>query len=120
MWNNECLKLKYFSKDEFVMGSDNVYNYMNPSFLLILDKLREEIGFPIKINSSYRNKEYNASIGGVKNSKHIESIAVDIACLDSKERAYIVAHALLLGLTVGVAKTFLHIDNRENQILFTY
>jgi len=112
--------MKYFKDDEFVMGEEIVYSKMNRQFLSLLDALRENVGFPLKINSSYRSKEYNDHVGGAKDSQHLKGIAVDIACFDSKERAYIVAHALLLGLTVGVAKTFLHIDNRENQILFTY
>jgi len=102
------------------MGEEIVYSKMDRQFLTLLDALREKVGFHLKINSSYRTEEYNDFVGGVKGSLHCVGKAVDIACLDSKERAYIVAHALLLGLTVGVAKTFLHIDNRENQILFTY
>ena len=112
--------MKYFKKEEFTMGSVNVFHKMDSDFLALLDELRDRCGFGLKINSSYRDIAYNSSIGGAKSSKHIEGIAVDLACTDSHKRAIIVKNALELGLTVGVAKTFVHVDSREGQIMFTY
>jgi uncharacterized protein YcbK (DUF882 family) len=112
--------MKYFDDSEFVMGEEVVFNKMDLTLLTLLDTLRENIGEPLRINSSYRSHEYNKSIGGAKNSQHLYGKAVDIHCDNSILRAKIVGHALLLGMTVGVAKTFVHVDVRENQILFTY
>ena len=110
----------HFDKSEFTQGRLNVFDKMQPDFLDKLDKLRGLCGFALVINSSYRSPQYNASIGGSKGSKHMEGIAVDLACTDSSKRAKIVLNALHLGLTVGVAKTFIHVDNRVGQIMFTY
>lgn len=114
------MALRYFTEDEFVMGNKNVYLKMNDIFLLEIDELRHQLKLPIKINSSYRTKEYNAQIGGSKNSMHLQGRAVDVHCIDGIYRQKIVKEALMLGFTVGVAKTFIHLDNRETQILFTY
>lgn len=103
-----------------MMGGLNVFHLMNQRFLSKLDELRELVDEPLTINSSYRTKAYNESIGGSSRSKHIEGIAVDIACDNATLRAKIVKKALSLGLTVGPAKTFVHVDNRDNQILFVY
>lgn len=112
--------MKYFSEEEFIMGRVNVFNKMNTKLLTLLDQLREDVGFALKINSSYRSKKHNEQIGGAKFSKHLTGQAVDISCKSSHDRAIIVGCALRLGLTVGIAKTFVHIDNREEQIMFTY
>ncbi len=112
--------MKYFKESEFVMGDEIVFDKMDELFLELLDTLRDEVGFPIKLNSTYRSKEYNKKIGGAKASKHLLGIAADLACTDSTKRAKIVYTALDLGLTVGVAKTFIHIDDRDNQIMFSY
>ena len=112
--------MKYFKDNEFKMGDEIVFSKMNTQFLTLLDVLRENVNFPLKINSSFRSEEYNESIGGALQSQHLLGKAVDLHCTDSTLRAIIVGHALLLGLSVGVAKTFVHIDNRSNQLLFTY
>lgn len=112
--------LKYFSKDEFVMGANNVFDHMNEEFLLKLDNLRHESKKPILITSSYRSPEYNKKVGGSTGSMHLFGRAVDITCPNSTYRAAIMKTALSQGLTVGVMKDALHIDDRDNQIVFHY
>jgi len=102
------------------MGDINVFEKMDVKLLNNLDSLRELCGFPLKINSSYRSEEYNEKIRGAKNSQHLLGKAVDIYCIDATKRKEIVKNALNLGFSVGVAKTFVHIDVRELQLLFTY
>lgn len=43
-----------------------------------LDSVREEYGYPIKVNSGFRSAEVNAKVGGAKNSAHLEGLAADI------------------------------------------
>ena len=112
--------LRYFSKSEFTMGGENVYHMMDDIFLATLDTLRHNAGILMTITSSYRSPEYNASVGGASKSMHLQGRAVDIACSDSHDRMIIIKEALELGLTVGVASSFLHIDDRDYQIVFTY
>ena len=108
----------YFDESEFRMGGLIVFDKMDTAFLVKLDTLRGRCGFPFILNSTYRSPEYNTSIGGAPNSKHMEGIAADIQCIGSKERAILVKNALDLGLTVGVYKNFVHVDNRDDQIMF--
>jgi len=112
--------MRYFKDAEFIMDGEVVYSKMQSQFLALLDQLRGEVGEPLLINSSYRSEEYNEQIGGVKNSMHVHGRAVDLHCDNSRLRAKIVRVALSLGLTVGVNSTFIHVDNRDNQIMFTY
>jgi uncharacterized protein YcbK (DUF882 family) len=110
--------MKYFDESEFKMGETVVFDKMDPTFLSKLDELRGLCGFPFILNSTYRSPEYNASVGGAPNSKHMEGIAADIQCVGSVARARLVKHALNLGLTVGVYKNFVHVDNRSRQLMF--
>lgn len=43
-----------------------------------LDRVRDEYGYPIKVNSGFRSAEVNAKVGGAKNSAHLEGLAADI------------------------------------------
>ena len=43
-----------------------------------LQALRDAVGEPIHINSSYRPPDYNKKIGGEKNSQHLTASAADI------------------------------------------
>ena len=102
------------------MGSANVYDKMNPLFLNRLNALRGRLDHPMIITSSYRSKEYNKAIGGSKNSKHMQGIAVDVKCTDGDFRMRLVREAIDMGFTVGVGKNFVHLDTRLNQIVFGY
>ena len=112
--------MRYFDKEEFRMGNEIVFDEMQKELLQLLDDLRDLVNEPLHINSSYRSLEYNQSIGGSKNSQHLIGNAVDLHCTNGLLRMKIVENALALGLTCGVAKTFVHIDNRLNQIVFAY
>ena len=44
----------------------------------ILQDIREEFGYPIKVNSAFRTKQVNDAVGGVDNSYHLRGRAADI------------------------------------------
>lgn len=44
----------------------------------ILEPARKDILCAIRINSGYRNPEYNAAVGGVEHSQHMQGCAADI------------------------------------------
>ena len=102
------------------MGDENVFSQMDLDLLHRIDILRECIGEPLIITSSYRTQEYNNEIGGSRKSMHLQGRAVDFYCNDGALRLKIVESAIKLGMSVGVARNFVHVDNRENQIVFTY
>ena len=121
--------MRYFKESEFKMGKELVFDKMNVNFLCLLDDLRELVNEQLHVNSSYRSIDYNEKVQKEANknykpysskSKHMEGIAVDLKCNNGALRLKIVENALALGLTCGVAKSFVHIDNRISQIVFAY
>jgi len=110
----------FFKESEFVMGSEKVFNMMNSDFLILLDELRKRVNEPLIVTSSYRSIDYNKAVGGASKSQHLIGNAADLACNNGILRAKILFHALELGLTCGVAKGFIHLDNRKLKIVFTY
>lgn len=91
--------------------------YYNLQKLAIqLQVLRDYIGKPIKINSGYRSPNYNASIGGVKNSQHILGKAADITVKGFKPSvlAYHIEQLIYKGEMlqggIGIYNGFVHYD----------
>ncbi|MEM8845369.1 MAG: D-Ala-D-Ala carboxypeptidase family metallohydrolase, partial [Pseudomonadota bacterium] len=99
-----------------------------------LDHLRESYGKPMHLTSAARSKAYNQIIGGHPKSLHVYDApyhntggccAVDVRIHNSIERAELVRLALQMNFSVGVNKTFIHIDDRTlilgmPQALFLY
>lgn len=112
------MKLRHFKPEEFKMGREIVFDKMNTDFLLKLDELRERCDISLVINSSYRSVEYNSSVKGSTNSMHLLGRAVDIKCYDSITRLKILKNALELGLTCGIYKTWIHVDDRNGQLVY--
>lgn len=108
---------KYFTEDEMKCKGSGKCE-MDPKFMVMLDALRKKFGKPIIITSGYRSPEYNISIGGSKNSAHVQGKAADIAV--SHADAYkIVGIAIELGFTgIGVSQKgggrFIHVDTADN------
>lgn len=76
-------------------------------------------GVPITINSAFRSPEYNAHIGGAKQSQHVFGRALDIqhktlraSMLFAKIREFQRDGALPLLGGLGSYRTFVHIDVR--------
>lgn len=80
-------------------------------FLNALQKLRNQIGKPLKINSAHRCIGRNRDVGGSRNSQHL-TLAVDID-LEGHDRIDLYHRAEKLGFNgIGRYKTFIHIDRR--------
>lgn len=114
--------MKYFQPYEFKMGKEQVFDKMDTEFLNQLDEVRNRFGYPIRITSSYRSKEYNDSIGGAPKSMHCKGRAVDIYMTNytGLQRWKLIGILKDMKLTAGIAKTFIHVDNRDNPSLFGY
>lgn len=115
--------LKYFMPSEFekcVPKCD--ISQMNPDFLQRLDAARSLSGIVFKLNSAFRSSEYDKSKGRTGKGFHTLGRAVDVACTDSASRLKIIAACFHCGLTCGISKRFIHIDDRDpaNPIAFLY
>ena len=83
------LGLNFFSGREFTpywnRERNGVKNEVPPTAiwpnivptLVILERLREDLGSPIFLLSTYRSEDYNRAVGGVRNSQHVQFRAID-------------------------------------------
>ena len=86
-----------------------------------LQLIRDAYGKPMPINSGIRCPAWNYHSEGKSLSFHLPSqscLAADIGVSDRRGKIFIVSMALELGLSVGVYRTFIHIDRRPAQVIF--
>ena len=129
--------LKYFTEDELKCPSGNIVKLAD-GFGQKLDDLREIFNRPMVLTSACRTKAHLQSLflrgyPASKNSFHLidnpkygtDTCAVDVSTYDGVYRKELIRVALSENWTVGVARTFLHIDRRSDytdlpQIVYTY
>lgn len=83
-------------------GLDNIPDDMNVIRNLVrlsefLQIIRNELQLPIIVNSGYRSKEVNESVGGVLSSYHVKGLAADIKCEDM-DKLLAVLHSHLMDI----------------------
>lgn len=113
-------QLRYFKPQEFKMDGVVVFDKMDPGFLKKLDECRHQSGVSMSPSSSFRTPEKNKAVGGSFYSLHLLGRAVDVPVSNGSDRCKIVRAALSLGLSVGIMENAIHLDDREDQILFHY
>lgn len=72
------LVLKHFSAEELLVHAERPGNCVPPTQIAhnidcvaaLVDHMREDLGFAIKINSGFRSPEYNKKVGGRRLSQH--------------------------------------------------
>ena len=124
-------KYKNFTSTEFdspdLKGSGE---NMKDEFMDLLQEARTIAETPFRITSGFRTQSYHDDLGrrGYKTSKgrsaHQDGYAADISCKDSKKRWLIINSLLLAGFNrIGIAATFLHVDNspvKTSNCIWTY
>lgn len=81
-----------------------------PVALDCLQRLRDLVGGPVRLNSAYRDPLYNARIGGAPASQHKAGTAFDVA-IGNYDRGWLAGRARAAGFTgFGYYRTFLHVD----------
>ena len=106
------MKLNNFKLYEFdspdVKGSGQ---FMDETFLSMIDEARTLANIPFKINSGYRTEKHNKKVGGVKGSSHTRGFAADIKCVDANSRFIILEALISVGFNrIGIYKRFIHCD----------
>lgn len=79
------------------------------------DKIRDELGHAISVNSGYRCKKYNRSIGGALFSQHCKGTALDLNVGFSGSwalKVWAIAKTISGIGGVGIYDTFCHVDTR--------
>ena len=103
---------KYFKIEDFDC-KETGENEISKDFIHALDQLREACKFPFIITSGYRSKEHSVEKRKQNPGTHAQGIAADIKVSGGAQRLSIVKHASAMGMSVGVAKTFVHVDIRK-------
>ena len=129
--------LKYFTEEELQCPSAKIVKLAD-DFGQKLDDLRELLDRPMALTSACRTsahinwlleRGYPASANSfhlIDNPKYgTDTCAVDVSVPDSEYRKELIKVALQEGWTVGVAKSFIHIDKRSDytelpQIVYVY
>jgi len=99
--------MKYFEKSEF-----NEFDKMDAKLLEMLDALRENYGYPIKLTSTYRSPDHPIEAKKAKPGEHAHGAAVDIACIGGEATFKLVKAAIETGFTrVGISRknNFVHV-----------
>jgi len=99
--------MKYFEESEF-----SEFNKMDPVLLAMLDDLREEYGYPIKLTSTYRSPDHPIEAKKSKPGEHAYGAAVDIACVGGEATFKLVKAAIEIGFTrIGISRknNFVHV-----------
>ena len=107
---------KNFKVSEFTCKCGCGFNNVDQRLMDMAQKIRDDLGVAIKINSGCRCAKHNAKVGGVKNSTHTRGFAADLSCslgakaiLKSVQKLY--AEGKLNDLSFCKEyKTFIHID----------
>ena len=101
-----------FYRDEFACkcgcGSDDI----DMELVSLLQEVREEYGFSIKITSAVRCESHNSSdkVKGSSTSAHLSGYAADLYC-DNASRRYLLLSILFTKFTrIGVYDNFFHVD----------
>ncbi len=81
----------------------------------VLQKIREHFGKSVTINSGYRCKTHNKSVGGASKSKHMEGTAADIR-VSGIEPEEVAKFAESIGVKgIGLYTWGCHIDTRDQK-----
>lgn len=111
---------KYFKVEDFDCRETGE-NEMQEGFIRVLDQLRAACGFPFYITSGFRSKNHSVEKRKAVPGTHAQGIAADITVVGGAQRRAIVNHALAMGMSVGVAKDFVHVDIRTTTpVLWCY
>lgn len=112
---------KNFKDTEFKCPDCGVIVY---NFILVdrLQILRELIGEPITVTSGYRCSIHNKKVGGVSKSLHMEGLAADIKCSNSKlPELKRLAKLVFYNYGVGIYPNHVHVDIGEySRFIGTY
>ena len=110
---SEHFKVREFAQKDF--RCDKVI--VDRELIDVLEDIRAHFNKPVIVTSGYRTPEYNAKIGGVKNSQHTKGTAADIQVSDIPARRIqkYLKDKYPDKYGIGSYLTFTHIDVRAKK-----
>ena len=112
--------IKYFRPEEFACQCGCGAKNINHDLVIILEKIREHYGKPVRINSGVRCKTHNARVGGAANSQHLDTHAnaADIGTISGTTPRAMAAYVeTLMPNTggIGIYSWGIHVDVRKTK-----
>ena len=98
---------------ELIIVQSHVNPRVLPEVWTKLENLAKSLGRPLTLNSAYRTPAYNRSIGGARNSMHVQRKAIDIQWGTSsvQGRVDMIQKAIDAGFSgIGTYNGFMHAD----------
>ena len=98
---------------EWIIVQSHVNPRVLPEVWTKLENFAKALGRPITLNSAYRTPAYNRSVGGARNSMHVQRKAADVqwATSNIQDRVDIIQRAIDAGFTgIGTYNSFMHVD----------
>ena len=106
-WKDEW---KNFVLDEFKCSCCSKVK-MDAAIIDLVQNARNELG-PLSITSAYRCPSHNASVSSTGEAgPHTTGHALDISVKDSQHRKELIDYFATKVTGLGIAKSFIHIDN---------
>lgn len=137
--NENILITKNFRLYEFMMNANTIKKYklstdrniveMYEKVIVACQMIRDNFNTSTTINSAYREKKYNAAVGGSKKSQHLYGKACDVAIKGvhpARVQEYVRNNWKVLGITGMESKTkpncnqYTHIDIRDSKTLVEF
>ena len=98
---------------EWIIVQSHVNPRVLPELWTKLENFAISLGRPITLNSAYRTPEYNAKVGGAKNSMHVQRKAADVqwGVTSVAGRVDMIQKAIDAGISgIGCYNSFIHVD----------
>lgn len=71
---------QHFRVSEFTCKCGCGLNLTDQRLIDLCEKIRSELGVPVRVSSGTRCERHNARVGGVKGSYHTQGLAADLTC----------------------------------------
>ena len=111
-----------FKPDEFACKCGCGFDDIDPLLVSTLQRLRDEVQRPVRVNSGCRCKSHNAAVKGAPNSQHMQGKAADIRIdgmtsreiFDTLRRLYLDGE-IYVGYVYAINGRSVHVDVRAPQ-----
>lgn len=111
----DSLVAEHFKLKEFRCNNGARNIKLDPQLVELCQKIRDELGKPLHVNSGFRTEGYNREIGGAQKSQHVRGTAADLTPRGgvTVRQLYLVAKKFNPG-GLGGYDNFVHVDVRKD------
>ena len=117
---------EHFQANEFACKCCG-YTILDTELVVLLEKLRNKVGKPLKITSGYRCPAHNAKVGGAPLSRHVAGLAADVRWegfnldIQTEQTKKMIRELATVSKLYGIgwASDFVHLDVDSSRKILT-